>query len=250
MNLFVLLGIIGLSSLILTMIGLGGGLVFSPLFVLLGFPKSMAVAASLFLNGIAAASASLVYIRKKMVDFSVALPIIIASSIGAPLGALTTHRVDTRIFMMIMMSVVLAAALRMLFSSKGAPKRPEAGRSVKILGGGSIGLAIGFLGGMLGIGGGVFVVPMLIYFIGISTRTAAASSAFIVCFSSLTGFITHASISSIDWRFILWAALFSFVGGQIGSRIMAEKLRGRTIRIVFGVVLMGFFFKLLQRTFF
>lgn len=48
MNLFVLFGVIGLSSLVLTMIGLGGGLVFSPLFVLLGIPKSMAVAASLF----------------------------------------------------------------------------------------------------------------------------------------------------------------------------------------------------------
>ncbi len=250
MNLFVLFGVIGLSSLVLTMIGLGGGLVFSPLFVVLGFPKSMAVAASLFLNGIAAASASLVYVRKKMVDFPVALPIIIASSLGAPLGALTTHRVDTGIFMVVLMLVVLAAALRMIFSSKGEPKGPEASRSVKIFGGGAIGLVIGFLGGMLGIGGGVFVVPLLIYFIGISTRTAAASSAFIVCFSSLTGFITHAAISSIDWHFILWAALFSFAGGQIGSRIMAEKLRGRTIRIVFGVVLLCFFFKLMQRTFF
>ncbi len=249
MNFFLLLVIIGLSSLILTMIGLGGGLVFSPLFVLLGFGKSMAVTASLCLNGIAAASASLVYIRKKMVDFSVALPIIIASSVGAPLGAMTTHRVNTEIFMMIMAVVVLAAALRMLFSSKGKPKGPVAGRNTRILGGGTIGLVIGFLAGLLGIGGGVFVVPLLIYFIGIPTRTAAASSVFIVCFSSLTGFITHASISSIDWKFIFWAALFSFAGGQIGSRIMAEKLRGRTIRIVFGVVLLGFFFKLLQRTF-
>jgi uncharacterized membrane protein YfcA len=48
MNLLVLLAVIFVSSLVLTMIGLGGGLIFSPLFVLLGFAKSMAVTASLF----------------------------------------------------------------------------------------------------------------------------------------------------------------------------------------------------------
>ena len=102
MNLLILLPVIFFSSLILTMIGLGGGLIFSPLFVLLGFPTSMAVSASLFLNGIAAASAAFVYIRKKMVDYSVSLPLIVTSILGAPLGAVTTRWIDTRVFIGIM----------------------------------------------------------------------------------------------------------------------------------------------------
>lgn len=69
MNLLVLLFIIFLSSFILTMVGLGGGLIFSPLFVLLGFPQTMAVSASLFLNGIAAASAAYIYIKKRWSTF-------------------------------------------------------------------------------------------------------------------------------------------------------------------------------------
>jgi uncharacterized membrane protein YfcA len=85
-----------LSSFILTMVGLRGGLIFSPLFVLLDFPKNTAVSASLFLNGIAAASAAYVYIQKKMVVFSVSLPLIITSSLSAPLGALTTHRINLK----------------------------------------------------------------------------------------------------------------------------------------------------------
>ena len=52
-------------SLVLTMVGLGGGLIFSPLFVILGFAKSEAASASLFLNLIAAASAAYTYSRKK-----------------------------------------------------------------------------------------------------------------------------------------------------------------------------------------
>ena len=250
MNLFVLFGVIGLSSLVLTMIGLGGGLVFSPLFVVLGFPKSMAVAASLFLNGIAAASASLVYVRKKMVDFPVALPIIIASSLGAPLGALTTHRVDTGIFMVVLMLVVLAAALRMIFSSKGEPKGPEASRSVKIFGGGAIGLVIGFLGGHVGDRGRCFCgAAAHLFHRHFHPDRGGVFRLYRLFF--LPDRIYHPCRHQ-QYRLALYSLgrAFSFAGGQIGSRIMAEKLRGRTIRIVFGVVLLCFFFKLMQRTFF
>ncbi|MBW1703126.1 MAG: sulfite exporter TauE/SafE family protein, partial [Deltaproteobacteria bacterium] len=79
MPLVLLLGIIFLASFILTMVGLGGGLVFSPLFVLLKFPVTTAVSASLFLNGIAAMSAAITYFRKKMVDVKIGLPLIVTS---------------------------------------------------------------------------------------------------------------------------------------------------------------------------
>jgi len=249
MNLLVLLFIIFLSSFILTMVGLGGGLIFSPLFVLLDFPKTMAVSASLFLNGIAAASAAYIYIKKKMVDFSVSLPLIITSSLGAPLGALTTHRINLKLFIGIMAGVIFIAALRMLFSKQVKSRGKGVSQLRRIIGGGLIGLVIGFMAGMLGIGGGVFIVPLLIYFLGIPTKSAAATSIFIVCFSSFVGFATHVSIGAMDWKFVLLAAVFSFTGGQIGSRIMSEKLKGRTIRIIFGVVLLLFSAKLIHRAF-
>jgi uncharacterized membrane protein YfcA len=68
MPFFLLLTIIFLASFILTMVGLGGGLIFSPLFILLKFPVTTAVSASLFLNGIAAISAAITFFQKKMVD--------------------------------------------------------------------------------------------------------------------------------------------------------------------------------------
>jgi uncharacterized protein len=249
MSLLVLLFIIFLFSFILTMVGLGGGLIFSPLFVLLDFPKTMAVSASLFLNGIAAASAAYIYIKKKMVDFSVSLPLIITSSLGAPIGALTTHRINLKLFVVIMAVVIFLAALRMLFSKQVESRGEGTSQLRRIIGGGLIGLVIGFMAGLLGIGGGVFIVPLLIYFLGIPTKSAAATSIFIVCFSSFVGFVTHASIEAVDWKFVLLAALFSFAGGQIGSRIMSEKLKDRTIRIIFGVVLLLFSTKLIHRAF-
>jgi len=249
MPLVLLLAIIFFASFILTMVGLGGGLVFSPLFVLLKFPVSTAVSASLFLNGIAAISAAITYFRKKMVDVKVGLPLLITSTLTAPFGAMVTSRINIRVFTSILAVVIFVAALSMLFSKKTESEEMDVSPARRIIGGGGIGLVIGFMAGLLGIGGGIFIVPLLIYVLKVPTKTAAATTIFIVVFSSFSGFITHISLADTDWRFILTAAIFSFAGGQLGSRIMAEKLKGRTVRRIFGVVLLLFVFKFVQRSF-
>jgi len=247
MSLFLLLPLFFISSFVLTMVGLGGGLIFAPLLILLNFPISTAVSASLFLNGIAAVSASYNYYRKRMVDFTIALPLIVSSSLAAPLGALTTDHVNIRVFYGVLCAVVLFAAVRMFFSNPTERVSDQISRTRKMLGGSLIGLGIGFMGGMLGIGGGVFIVPLLIYIIQIRAKMAAATSMFIVVFSSFSGFFTHVSIAKPDWGFILLAAVFSFAGGQLGSRVMIEKLKSANIRKLFAIVLFVFVLKLIQR---
>ncbi len=246
---FLLFISIGIVSLVLTMIGLGGGLIFSPLFILLGYTKPVAVSASLFLNGVAAASAAIVYGRKKMVDYQLSLPLIISSSIGALLGALAESYINIRLFLFFLATIVFVAALRMMIGGSPKQTQKEFRQWQKGIAGGTIGLVIGFIGGLLGIGGGVFIVPMLIYFLGVKTKTAAATSIFVVCFSSFSGFFTYAAAGVVDWSFILPAALFSLVGGQAGSRIMVEKLKGKTVRRLFGIILLLFCAKLIQKAF-
>jgi uncharacterized membrane protein YfcA len=162
---------------------------------------------------------------------------------------MVTNRIDLRIFTGILAMVIIVAATRMLFSKKLESEGRSVSSARRIIGGGGIGVFIGFMAGLLGIGGGVFIVPLLIYVLKVPTKTAAATSIFVVIFSSFSGFITHISLADTDWKFILIAAVFSFAGGQLGSRIMAEKLKGRTVRMLFGLVLLGFALKLIQRTF-
>ena len=249
MHFVLLLAIIFFASFILTMVGLGGGLIFSPLFVLLKYPVTTAVSASLFLNGIAAISAAITYFRKKMVDVKIGLPLLVTSTLSAPLGAMVTGRINIRLFTAILAIVIIAASMRMLFSKQVMADGIAVSPARRIIGGGCIGVVIGFMAGLLGIGGGIFIVPLLIFVLKVPTKTAAATTIFIVVFSSFSGFITHISLADTDWKFILTAAIFSFAGGQLGSRIMAEKLKGRTVRRIFGVVLLLFACKLLQRTF-
>ncbi len=246
----ILMAAIFLISLVLTMVGLGGGLIFSPLFIILGFAKSEAASASLFLNLVAAASAAYTYSRKKMVDFSLAIPLIISSSLAAPIGSYLNVRIDVKPFLMTMAVVLALAGGRMLIAPPAEAQASTMGSSKKIIGGIGIGACIGVIAGLLGIGGGVFIVPLLIYVMKTPTKIAAASSTFIVCFSSLTGFIGYASMETINWLFILPAAVACFAGGQAGARIMSAKLKGKSIQVIFSIILFVLCAKLLHQSIF
>ncbi|MGD9308814.1 MAG: sulfite exporter TauE/SafE family protein [Desulfosarcina sp.] len=248
-SVILILGIF-LIALVLTMVGLGGGLIYSPLFVILGFAKSDAASASLFLNLIAAASAAFTYSQKKMVDYSLAIPLIVSSGLAAPIGSYFNSRVDTTPFMITMAVVLALAGCRMLMKPPKQAEEMTIGPLKKFIGGFAIGVCIGLIGGFLGIGGGVFIVPLLIYVLNTPTKIAAASSTFIVCFSSLTGFLGYAAIKQINWHFILPAAVASFAGGQAGARIMSARLKGKVIRIIFSLLLFALCAKLVHQAWF
>lgn len=224
-------------SLVLTMVGLGGGLILSPLFVILGMSKSAAASSSLFLNMVGAGAAAYTYARNRMVDYSLAIPLILSSSLAAPIGSYLNVRIDLTPFLLIMALVMAMAGVRMLLPSPVLAVGDTIGIGKKIVAGIGLGSCIGLVGGLLGIGGGVFIVPLLIYVLKTPTKIAAASTTFIVCFSSLTGFIGYASMEKIDWAFLLPAALAALTGGQLGARIMSTRLKGRSIRILFSVIL-------------
>jgi hypothetical protein len=159
-------------------------------------------------------------------------------------------RIDQKPFLIILAIVLALAGIRMLVSPAGEVEAGAMESSKKIIGGIIIGAFIGLMGGLLGIGGGIFVVPLLIYVIKTPTKIAAASSTFIVCFSSLTGFLGYASMVEINWLFILPAAVASFAGGQAGSRLMSSRLKGKSIRVIFSVILFMLCVKLVYQSIF
>lgn len=242
-------GVIFLITLLLTMVGLGGGLVFSPLFVILGMAKSEAASASLLLNLVGAASAAYAYSRKKMVDFTLALPLIVSSGLTAPLGAYVNRQIDITFFLSVMSLVLVLAGVRMLVLPSIKEDVADISSLRRIGGSFGIGGCIGFLGGLLGIGGGVFVVPFLIFILRVPARMAAASSTFIVCFSSLTGFLGYASTGQINWGFVLPAAVASLIGGLVGARIMSSHLKSKHISRLFSIILFFLAARLLYQTF-
>lgn len=239
MLLTLLIGLIFVFAIVFSMLGLGGAMVYNPLMVWFGYDfKDVVVATGLLLNGLTALSAAWVYYRKKMIDFAAGIPLTIAASIGAPMGAWVTRFLPTRTLLWIFAFVVLFAGLRMLMQSKKAePETLRGSAKQRILLGSVVGISVGALAGMLGVGGGFLFVPLLMA-MGYPTRVAAATTALAVVFSSFTGFAGHVAIGHFDWALMFWASLAVVIGSQIGAHLMSTRMKSRHIKQMFAVVLL------------
>lgn len=103
----------------------------------------------------------------------------------------------------------------------------------------SAGSVLGFLTGLIGRGGGSFVVPLL-YISGLDPRAAAATSALVVTGSEISGFVSHLATAARPlWGLWIACAVAVLAGSQIGSRLMSTHLDPRAVKMVFGIVLLG-----------
>jgi len=94
--------IILLIVFLVSIVGLGGAIIYVPLFYWLGIPLEIAIPTALLLNCITSGSASVTYYRKKMVSFGFASPLIITSLLFAPLGAYTNQFLNDNIILILL----------------------------------------------------------------------------------------------------------------------------------------------------
>jgi uncharacterized membrane protein YfcA len=99
-----------------------------------------------------------------------------------------------------------------------------------------VGGVAGFLGGLLGVGGGNIIVPMLNW-LGLDAKVAVGTSALVVVFSSLSGFLGHVSLGGLDPMFIGLMALMAAGGSTVGSYLMTTKVSSSQLKRLIGVVL-------------
>jgi uncharacterized membrane protein YfcA len=103
----------------------------------------------------------------------------------------------------------------------------------------AIGLFAGIAGGMIGIGGGLVIVPCLVYFLGFSQFEAQGTSVatLLLPIGVLAAYNYHKA-DSINWKFALIIALTFIVGGYIGSKLSINFLSESTVKKVFGVIML------------
>jgi len=101
-----------------------------------------------------------------------------------------------------------------------------------------LGLFLGFITGLLGIGGGVILLPVLVYLVGMRTHAAAATSLVMVGFSSLVATITHTLSGNSD----LLLAIPLIIGGSVGLQFgitLADRMGGAKLRRYFSLVMIA-----------
>lgn len=132
--------------------------------------------------------------------------------------------------------LVFAASMMIFHHPK--EREHEASRA-KLWGyGGSVGALAGFLGGLLGVGGGNFIVPVLVW-LGFNLKKASATTSFVVIFSSFAGFLGQATLGHIDLSLLGLTAIGPAVGAVVGAWLMTAKLNRRQVKMLIGLVLYG-----------
>lgn len=245
MELLLIIFIAFLVAVLFSMLGLGGAIIYTPLFFWLGIPLPAAIPMALLLNAITTASASMTYLKQRMVDKRVAFPVIFTSIVGAFTGSYIAPSVDNEAIILLLSLILFLASIRILFFNSLTFSIGMIDRKRIAIGAGA-GLLIGIVSSLVGIGGGTFVVPLLLI-LGFRTRNAVATSAFIITFMSLSGFLGHLNFGQqqLDIRLLFYAGAAAFTGAQAGSRVIFRRISPRTIERMFAVVLLFMAGKLL-----
>ena len=221
---------------VLTIAGVGAAFIIIPTFYWLGIPLTEAMAVALLLNAISMSFASVNYIRYQLVAFRTAIPIILLAIIFSPLGAYSTRYFSKDVLILLFCAFLFFAGSMMLFYTPKTKREGDSSSGKELKTGIGLGIGAGYLGGLLGVGGGNFIVPALVW-LGFDSKKASATTAFIVIFSSLSGFFGHTAMGNVNGRLLLFAAVGSIAGAIVGSWLMHKKLDAKQVKRIIGIVL-------------
>jgi hypothetical protein len=179
--------------------------------------------------------ASISYAREKLIVFKTAIPILIVATLLSPLGARTAEHLPENLLKWLFVGFLIFAGSMMLFY-KAKERQVESSTKKSVGYGVGVGSLAGYLGGLLGVGGGNFIVPVLVW-LGFNPKKAAATTAFVVIFSSFSGFLGHVSLGNINPWLLSLCALGSISGALLGAYLMKKKLSAGQVKLAIGVIL-------------
>ena len=202
-----------------TIIGAGGGFLIVPMLVLvLHLPPAQAAGTSLAVVFLNAVAGSISYARQKRVDYHAGLWFAAATFPGAVAGAFLAKYFSGQAFDLTFAAVLLTVAAFLMWKplreTETVVRQPY-----NMTLGLAISFGIGFISSALGIGGGIFHVPAMIYLFAFPAAIAAATSTFILAFSSLIGAATHVSLGNVLFGPAALMGIGVIAGAQIGVAI-------------------------------
>jgi len=237
--------IIFLASFIFAMLGLGGGMVYVPVLKWAAFDvKEVAIPLGLLLNGLNTLLALIPFARKKLVDWKGGMAMAISALILAPIGAYSAKYLPTQTLMFLFAIVVVLAAVRMIWTAKNAEPETMLSLGKRSAYGAGIGSFAGFMGGLLGLGGGFIIAPFLMW-MGYKTKEAAATTAFVVTVSSFSGYFGHVASGHINWAITIPVIIAVIIGSQLGAGFLTNKAKPKWVKQIYAIVLLGIAIKLI-----
>ncbi len=236
--------ILFLLSFLSGMMGLGVAFIATPVLGLFGLDlKHEIMPLSLWLNGITAISSAITLARKGMVDWRTAIPLLILTTLVAPIGVWLLQFVATNTIWWIYVGVLLFLSYRMAFPPPQDDDKPGVINDQTRIKAGIASIAIGIFAGFLGVGPGFLMMPTLVL-LGYTARIAAATNAVIVTLPSFSAFVTHLINAQFDVLLLVLTSVSAVLGAQAGASFMARRVKSLVLTRIFATALV---FLALQR---
>lgn len=266
----------GITGILSGMFGIGGGFLTTPMLIFIGVPPPVAVATSS--NQIIAASISgfMTHWRRGNVDFKMGGLLLAGGLVGSGVGVWLftllkrVGQIDLVIslcyvgFLSLIGAMMLAESLKAI-SGASKPKKKTFGKLSKqkffaflpfkvtftqsqlrmsALVPVIIGMLVGVLVSLMGVGGGFFMIPAMIYILGMPASMVVGTSLFQVTFVSANVTFLHAiNTHTVDIMLALLLLIGASIGAQIGIRL-GGKIRTEYLRVLLAVILLGVALKL------
>jgi uncharacterized membrane protein YfcA len=217
------------------LVGGGGSVLAVPALVyLLDLPLAVALPTALLVVGVTSVVGALPRVRAGQVQWRIALVFGGAGAFTAFAGAAVNRLLPEDVVLGLFAVLMVAAGRRML------QRNPTTGAACATVGGRvnwrhclpravGAGLAVGFLTGLLGVGGGFLIVPALVIGLGLAMSTAIGTSLVIVALNSAAGFAAYSGNAVLDPATVVavtvTAAVAAAAAGRMGSRLSTDRLR-------------------------
>ncbi|MEA3314881.1 MAG: sulfite exporter TauE/SafE family protein [Campylobacterota bacterium] len=218
--------------------GVGSAVALVPIFDFLGLQFLLAKATALFINTSTTITASYMNYKRGVLDIKFALPLVVTSLVTAPIGAYSSNFIDT-IYVKYGFVIFLFFSATMMLISKKESKIDFNKTWILYL----IGFFVGFISGILGVGGGSLVMPLMIL-LGFDAKKMAIAVSFMVPFSTFSAFLSYSSFVDIDYILLFITAIAAILGGFIGNKIMHFKLNSQQIKKIIAILLYLIAFKM------
>jgi uncharacterized membrane protein YfcA len=248
----VLTAAVFLVSILFSLVGMGGGVLYTPIQVWLGIPFHTAATTSLFLIMVLSFSAAFIFGRARKIDWPLAGVLVSAMVLGGFSGGTVSTRFSEQ-SLLILFSLFLLGAGYLLIVSREKKEETAFGANGRFYWSRSladraytinlamalpISLLAGLISGLLGVGGSLIQIPMMVLLFGVPMDIAIGTSTVMIGITAWGGFSGHFLEGHWDPETSLILSVAVFFGAQIGSRISIG-LEEYRLRKVLGWVLFG-----------
>jgi uncharacterized membrane protein YfcA len=224
------------SGVLAGLFGVGGGIVMTPgIQVLMGTSPIVALATPLPVIFPTALTGAATYRRAGEVDTRAVAWMVGPGIAGAVVGAWFTRIIDTHL-LLVVTAILLAYQAVAILRGAGTSARAAA-RTGTPLAYAATGLLAGLVSGLLGIGGGLVMVPVLAGVLGMPLKRALGTSLLAIVVLVIPGTIVHTALGHIDWAVFVVVTIGAVPGARAGARF-ALGTKERTLRLLVGSFLL------------